>query len=196
VLIAGAWIIKLFVDLHASKRQSRRDFLELWRGVDALDDMGLEVTVRHLIGTYLPAPIIRMVIQRGFSTQALFELAEIWSLVAFDPDNGTLKWKKPAYAEPASRGWLRFFLMGGYIAAALIAVLFLYLAVGIDPSKPTAWISALNTLIFVIIAWACLARFDTLGAIGKHGISLMWRLNRLSPAGPLATPGVSENRSA
>jgi hypothetical protein len=76
-LLIAAWLVKLAFDAHTSSRQSRRDFLELWRGLDQGDDMALEVTVRHLLGTYLPATVIRGVLALPFPTQRLVRLDSI-----------------------------------------------------------------------------------------------------------------------
>lgn len=176
-LLIGAWTINKISALHDSRRRNRIEFLERWRTVDDMDDMRLEVTIRHLVGTYLAADIIRTISRGPFPTQSLIDLAAVWPLTHFDLLNRHLSWKKQEYGDPAALRWLRAIMMLGYVVFALIAVFFFYLAVGTDPSRPTAWISGLNTLMFIVLAGSCLARFDTLGYVGKHGAALLNRIN-------------------
>ncbi|MFT3762939.1 MAG: hypothetical protein QM761_10130 [Pseudoxanthomonas sp.] len=180
-LLIGAWTINKLSVLHDSRRRNRIEFLDRWQSVDDMDDMRLEVTMRHLVGTYLPADIIRKISRTPFPTQTLLDLVAIWPLVRFDHLTGQLNWKKQEFGDPVVRRWLRVVMMLGYVVLALIAVFFFYLAVGTDPSRPTAWISGLNTLMFVVLAGSCLARFDTLGDIGKHGATLIARINAAVP---------------
>lgn len=180
-LLLGAWTVNKLNVLHDSKRRNRIEFLEQWQSLDGMDDMRLEVTVRHLIGTYLPADVVRSVGRSPFPTQTLLDLADIWSLVRFDHQTRRLDWKKNAYGEPAPRRWRRFLLFLGYVGFALVAVFFLNMAVGTDPSKPVAWICGVNTLMFLVLAASCLARFDTLGDASKHGDALLSRINAALP---------------
>jgi hypothetical protein len=66
--ILGAWAVvpaasvafagyafSMLIGLHRTKSQQRMEFLGLWRGAGHMDDMAIEVAVRHLCGTYLPA---------------------------------------------------------------------------------------------------------------------------------------------
>lgn len=124
-LLLGAWTVNKLNVLHDSKRRNRIEFLEQWQSLDGMDDMRLEVTVRHLIGTYLPAEVVRSVGRSPFPTQTLLDLADIWSLVRFDHQTRRLDWKKNAYGEPAPRRWRRFLLFLGYVGFALVAVFFL-----------------------------------------------------------------------
>ena len=176
-LLIGAWTINKLSVLHDSRRRNRIEFLERWQPIDDMDDMRLEVAIRHLIGNYLPADIIRTISRTPFPMQTLLDLAAIWSLVRFDHSTRQLDWKKPEFGDPATRRWLRVVMMLGYVIFALVAIFFFYLAVGTDPSKPTAWVSGLNTVMFVALAASCLARFDTLGDVGKHGAALLTRIN-------------------
>ena len=155
-VLVGAWMINKLGALHDSRRRSRIEFLERWEAIDRMDDMRLEVTVRHLIGTYLPAEVIRTIDRTPFPTQTLFDLASIWSFVRFDPQTQQLVWKKLEYGETVARGWMQSLMMLGYFAFALVAVLSFYMAAGTDPSEPAAWISGLNTLMFLALAGSCL----------------------------------------
>lgn len=183
-LLIGAWTINKLSVLHDSRRRNRIEFLERWQPVDDMDDIRIEVTIRHLVGTYLPADIIRAVSRTPFPMQTLLDLAAIWPLVRFDHSTGQLDWNKSELGNPTTRRWLRVVMVLGYAVFALIAVFFLYLAVGTDPSRPTAWISGLNTLMFVVLAASCLARSDTLGEVGKHGAALLSRINAALPKQP------------
>lgn len=172
-LLIGAWALNKLIALHDSKRRNRIEFLEQWQSIDKMDDVRLEVTVRHLIGTYLPADIIRTVYRMPFPTQSLLDLAAIWPLIEFDQMTRILKWKKPGYGDVKGRLQYRTIFLFGYIAFALGAFIFLYSAVGSDPSKPSAWISGINTVMLFGFATGCIARFGMLDDVGKGGDKLV-----------------------
>ena len=185
-LLIGAWALNKMIALHDSKRRNRVEFLERWQPIDSMDDVRLEVTVRHLVGTYLPADIIRTMYRTPFPTQALLDLATIWPLVEFDPMTRMLGWKKSGYGDVKGRRLYRVILLFCYIAFALVAFVFLYSAVESDPSKPSAWISGINTVMLFGFATGCIARFDMLGDVGKGGNKLVSIFNAARHAEILA----------
>lgn len=79
--------------LYGSKQQSRREFLEIWNPDRINDDFWLEVTVRHLFGTYLPAPVIRIALKQSCASQSLIELAGLWGVLHYDSVHRTVRWK-------------------------------------------------------------------------------------------------------
>ncbi len=70
--------------MHGRRHQSRKEFLELWDETRAHDDLWLETIVRHLIGTYLPAHVIRLALTCPDKVQSLFDLSELWPLLRYD----------------------------------------------------------------------------------------------------------------
>jgi hypothetical protein len=63
--------------LHGRRSQNRKEFLELWDSTRSQDDLWLEVVVRHLFGSYLPARIIRLALAQPDKAQSLLDLGEL-----------------------------------------------------------------------------------------------------------------------
>jgi hypothetical protein len=59
--------------LHDQKSKIRREFLELWDRARSQDDLWLEVAVRHWMGAYLPAHVIRLAFEQPDKSQSLIE---------------------------------------------------------------------------------------------------------------------------
>lgn len=78
--------------LHGRRSQNRKDFLDLWDSTRSQDHLWLEVVIRHLFGSYLPARIIRLALAQPDKAQSLLNLAELWPLFRFDPTSETASW--------------------------------------------------------------------------------------------------------
>ena len=66
LLLVGVWIFHALSGLHDSRRRNRLEFLDLWLDVDDMDDLRLEVIVRHWVGHYFPASVIRTIHKMPF----------------------------------------------------------------------------------------------------------------------------------
>lgn len=82
-----------FFGWHGRRSQNRKEFLDLWTSERISDDLWLEVTVRHLFGTYLPAHVIRTALRHPSSAQALLDLSALWPLLHYDADSRTVRWR-------------------------------------------------------------------------------------------------------
>lgn len=60
--------------LQGRRSQHRKEFLEMWDSSRTQDDLWLEVAVRHLFGTYLPARVIRLALAQPDTSQGLLIL--------------------------------------------------------------------------------------------------------------------------
>lgn len=118
-LLVGAWDLHVLLGLHDSKRRNRIEFLEVCPDVEKMDGLRLEITIRHLVGTFFPVSVIRAINRMPFPTKTLFALSEVWSLVRFDSQTHALDCKSPAYGNHASRRWLRALAIDGYVAFSI-----------------------------------------------------------------------------
>jgi len=174
--LAG-YAISVLVGLHRTKSQQRIEFLNLWRGADQMDDMALEVAVRHLCGTYLPARIVRRICNSDHCADGVFEVAQLWPLFRYDAVSGTVGWAKPEYAIEKKLSAGKRWYAAAYFGLALTAFGFLAVAVGAGPTKLLAWVCGLNTLLFPVLAFASLAKSETFALAGKVGLQWLGKLN-------------------
>ncbi len=89
--------------MHGRRHQSRKEFLELWDETRAGHDLWLETIVRHLIGTYLPAHVIRLALACPDKAQSLFDLSELWPLLRYDREARTVTWLHPRHRAAEKR---------------------------------------------------------------------------------------------
>ena len=85
------YIARGLFGMHGRRSQARKEFLELWNDARASDDLWLEVSVRHLVGTYLPAHVVRLALAGPDKAQSLFDLAELWLLLRYDREARTVR---------------------------------------------------------------------------------------------------------
>ena len=82
--------------------------LEHWDPKRIDDDLWLEVTIRHLYGTHLPAHVIRTAFAHPHTSQALIDLSGLWLFLDYDSESRSVRWRhrrhqnKPAAARFAS----------------------------------------------------------------------------------------------
>jgi hypothetical protein len=113
LLVALAVLAKGTFSLHRSKSQNRKEFLELWRG-EHPDDLWLEVAVRHLVGEYMPAALIRSLRTSPQAGRALIEVAECWPLLEVDDETGQVRWRHAWCSTARRRKWVRRACWFGY----------------------------------------------------------------------------------
>ena len=130
--VVGTVFVKGIFNLHRSKSADRRDFLDLWMRNEGRDDLWLEVSVRHLFGTYLPASIIRSLMQSPQAGRALLEVSEFWDLLEMNDETLELNWKKRSHASVRSRRIWRYALNAFYFVTMGSALFVLYIAIVSD----------------------------------------------------------------
>ena len=87
------YAIRGLFGLHGRRSQHRREFLEHWDVKRIDDDLWLEVTIRHLYGTHLPAHVIRTAFAHPHTSQALLDLSELWPLLDYAPETRGVSWR-------------------------------------------------------------------------------------------------------
>jgi len=184
-LALAGYVIATLLGIHRTRGQHRAEFLGLWKDLDRMDDMGLEVAVRHLFGTYLPASVVRKVCQLDYCSEGVRELAQLWPLFQYDSVSRQVTWAKPAYAAEATRIWQRRWSTFGYFAFALAAYGFLAVAFSFGPKSLLAWVCGFNAFLFPMIAFAALGRAEVFSLAVKVGPQWVDRLNdKKEPTSP------------
>jgi hypothetical protein len=179
-------VAKLLWDVSASSRQNRRDFLESWRSIDRADDIALEVTGRQLMGTYLPADVLRAAIASPYPTRRLLRISELWPLLEWDADARRIKVKTPAWIEPGRCRRRAVGYLCVYFVLGAGAALVLQFVLQLPPTRAVTWMFAVALFGLVIAAFEALRRSDGLWALGKWGLTLVADTNALLAAGPAA----------
>lgn len=160
--IVGGAVIKAICSVHRTKSADRRDFLELWTKEQDRDDFWLEVAVRHLFGTYLPASLIRSLMRSPQAARAILEVSEFWDLIEIDDETLQLHWRKSTHAEARTRkqrifglNVLYFISMGGGLLSG-------YLAVVGHLSSRMSFNFYIYAAFLIGAAFYCLSRVDLL----------------------------------
>ncbi|QZN79091.1 hypothetical protein K5K93_10600 [Stenotrophomonas sp. DR822] len=122
-------IFKGLSGMNQSRGSARREFLELFHEIEKKDDLWISVAVRHHFGAYLPASIIRRLSKLDQPARAIMEVADAWPLIDLDDITGELRWRKPKYANPATRRLLSRAFLTGYFVSALAAAMLGYILV-------------------------------------------------------------------
>ncbi|MBD9377620.1 hypothetical protein [Pseudoxanthomonas sp. PXM04] len=175
IAVAG-YAITMLTGLHRTKSQQRTEFLGLWKGVEQMDDMALEVATRHLCGTYLPAGVIRRICASDHCADGIFQVAQLWPLYQYDPVGRTVVWAKSRYATAKGLAVTSFLHTLGYFLLALSAVGFLVAAVSGGPKSLFAWICGVNSVLFVFLAFIFLSKAETFTLAKKEGARWLERL--------------------
>lgn len=181
VLILG-WLAKLLADLHTGSRQSRREFLELWRALDTRDDIALEVVTRHLFGEYLPADVIRAVTGMTFPTHQLRRLSMVWPHLEYDGIDQRITLINPKLRGTAYRRWAVAGYVAGYFILALLGTYGLQIATKMSPSTLLTWMVVVAGAGALVVAFGSLARSDTVKSLGAWGIALVDAVNARLPS--------------
>jgi hypothetical protein len=123
LLIGVGWMIPGIFAFARSRSSNRRDFLELWKGNPAPDDLWLETMVRHLFGEWLPADVIRSLLSSPQAGRALLEVSAAWSLLAYDDETRIVTWRNWSCATHLRRRFLACAYLAGYLVALPLAFL-------------------------------------------------------------------------
>jgi hypothetical protein len=181
LFVLGGYAISMLTGLHRTRSQQRIEFLGLWRGAGQMDDMALEVAVRHLCGTYLPASVIRRICSTDHCADGIFQVAQIWPLLQYEKASGNVSWKKPKHnTEGALTAGERWY-SGGYFALAISAMGFLFVAVEAGPKSLWSWLCGLNAMLFVVLAFSCLAKSETFALAKRTGLQWIEKLRTPFP---------------
>lgn len=129
--------------LHGRRSQHRREFLEHWDPTRIDDDLWLEVTIRHLYGTHMPAHVIRLTFEYPHTSQALLDLSELWPFFDYDPETRTVSWQHKRHRHTTTRGLLRHWPAVRY---------FLFAGVGMGAALYATRAEGLNQWVFSILA--------------------------------------------
>lgn len=176
-LLGLAWAVKFLFDLHVSTRQSRKDFLDVWRGIDLSDDVLLETTVRHLWGTYLPASVIRALLISPFPTEALRHAVAIWDHLHYDPRSGRVRIRSRWLARSGLRKLAKWVFLALYVVLAAGACLLAGQMAGLSPTDPKAWLLLIVAATFVLLAFASIARSGSVRTLDQHATEIIQRIN-------------------
>lgn len=174
---------------HGRRSQHRKEFLELWDLARSQDELWLEIAVRHWLGTYLPAHIIRLAMSQPDKTQSLIELSELWELIRYDRDTRTAGWLHRRHRTIQKRKAVRVLLIAAYFVSAITALLIAWAASMLGPSLFSGWAYGTGALMLGVLAVICLMRDDTMKVAVSVGEEWLVRINRSAP--PLAIDHVS-----
>lgn len=161
--------------LHGRRGQHRREFLEHWDPARTGDDLWLEVTIRHLHGTHLPAHVIRTALAQPNTSQALMELSELWPLLHYHPDTRQVSWKHRRHRSARSRALVRHWPMVRYFLFAFAGVGSGYLAVKV--SGLTQWVFAFFAATMAVCAFLTLLEADADKVAATVGEAWIGRIN-------------------
>lgn len=162
LLVATTTLAKGLFGVLRSRSQDRKDFLELWRAVHP-DDLWTEVAVRHLVGEYLPATVIRSLRTSPQAGRALIEVARSWPLLEIDDETSEIRWRHDRYSTPKRRrAWWWIFGTGYFLlfGGGLLTAYFLLVA---PTSPPINW---LYPAIGVVTGLCCLNAQERLQTAG------------------------------
>lgn len=182
---------------HGRRSQQRKEFLDLWDATRSRDDLWLEVAVRHLFGTYLPARVIRLALSRPDKTQGLCDISELWPLLRFDPESQTVEWAHLRHRTRAQRKFCRYLLLAGYVGCAVLTLISVVAAVRFGPATFYGWMYGTCAVVSVIAAYACLTREDVFKLAADKGCEWVARINQpalASDASEVNLPPSSANQ--
>lgn len=125
VLAVGVPVVaKGIFAVVTSRDRRRKEFLELWRGLELSNDtLWLEETIKHRYGGALPSALIRHVLTLCHPSERLRRLAPVSEFFELDARQSHLSWTKPYRAR-----WHRLF---GEIVGSAVAYVVLALSGGI-----------------------------------------------------------------
>lgn len=157
--------------------QRRLEFLEHWDPKRIDDDLWLEVTIRNLYGTHLPAHVIRTALAHPHTSQALVDLSDLWQLFRYEPETQRVSWQHNRYRHSAIRGLLRHYPTVRYFLFAITGVFAAYYAAHI--SGLNQWIISAFALFMGICAVLSLWHGDTERAAATVGEAWIKKINNV-----------------
>lgn len=169
---------------YDQKSKIRREFLELWDQSRSQDDLWLEVAVRHWMGVYLPAHVIRLAFEQPDKSQALIELSELWIFFRYDRSSRTVEWANRRFRSVERSRIGRFFWVLVYFVSMCAGLFLAAAAYQIENVTGRTWIYSIGAAVFLFGAFASLMRDDTAKYIFADGEEWIRRINdSVAPAG-------------
>jgi hypothetical protein len=164
VMLGLTVLVKAGFNLHRSRSQDRKDFLELWTK-QVPDNLWLEVAIRHQFGAYLPASLIRSLQRHPQAGRALLEVASCWDLLDMDDATGAIQWRAKRHERPVRRKWERWVSLASYFVFAFAGLTLAYTrVVATDGNASSSWLLWIFCAFLLGIAFSCLTYHETLGA--------------------------------
>lgn len=139
--------------------------------------MWLEVAVRHWVGTYLPAHVIRLALVQPDKAQSLFELSELWPFLLYDRATRTVRWRSPRLKTLERSKSGRWIWMAGYVVLMVCAMWYGVAAYQMTEINGTRWLYSGAALAFFIFALIALLREDSSKVITASGEEWIARIN-------------------
>lgn len=178
LFVVALYVMRGLFGLHGRRSQSRKDFLDLWDATRSQDDLWLEVAIRHLFGTYLPARVIWLALARPDKSRALLDLTALWPLLHFDPETQTVRWLHRRHESKKAQAYGRYFLLFGYFALALLGMYLATVAIGLGHNSFGGWVYGVCAVVAGTGAFACVAREDALRVAASVGSEWIARINQ------------------
>jgi hypothetical protein len=155
--------------LHGRRGQHRREFLELWDESRAADDLWLEVAVRHLFGTFLPARVIRLALDQPDRSRSLADLCGLWDLLTFNPHDQTVRWAPALKVSVARSRFGRSLCFAAYMSCALAALLAGAVAAHYGHTSLFGWVYGVGAVVVAFLAFICLTYEETVATARSSG---------------------------
>ncbi len=169
---------------HGRRSQNRKEFLELWDPVRSQDDLWLEAVVRHWLGTYLPAHVIRLAMAQPDKSQSLIELSGLWPLLRYDRNARTVSWLGRRHNAHVKRNAKRILFIAGYFLNMSISLAAAYAASQYGPNTLSGWVYGVFGVLALFLALICILEDDVVKAADLVGDAWIDRINRsVSPSG-------------
>lgn len=178
VAALGFYAVRGVFGLHGRRGQHRKEFLELWSDGRERDALWLQMAVRHVFGTYLPTPVIRLALSRPDSSQSLIDLSSLWGLMVYDGTSQKVRWRQGWHATLPRRRFARVALLLGYLAAMSAAVGGAYTSALFGPGSAMGWIYGFFAAIMAGLAFLCIEHEDRFGVSVRVGDDWVKRINR------------------
>lgn len=169
------YVIRGLFGLQGRHSQHRSEFLERWDPQRSDDDLWLEVTIRHLYGTALPAHAIRTAFEHPHTSQALAHLSDLWPLLDYEADTKKVRWKHWWHRKQTVRKALRYWPVIRYFAFAGAAAIGLYLATSHQGLHQ--WIFSTFTIVMAACAFLSLWYGEPEKTAALVGESWIQRIN-------------------
>lgn len=178
VVALGFYAVRGVFGLHGRRGQHRKEFLELWSDGRKRDALWLQMAVRHVFGSYLPTPVIRLALSCPDSGQSLVDLSSLWGLLVYDSASQKVGWRQGWHATLRRRRVARVVLMLGYFAAMLAAAGGAYSSALLGPGSAMGWVYGFFAAIMAVLAFLCVEHEDKFAVSVRVGDAWVKRINR------------------
>lgn len=178
VFALGFYAVRGVFGLHGRRSQHRKEFLELWADGRPRDALWLQVAVRHVFGSYLPTPVIRLALRQPDSSQSLSDLSELWDLLDYDSNTQTVRWRRARHSTAVERKRARCLRLAGYFICACGAALAAFISARSGPGTLGGWAYGFLAPVAGWLAVVCLMREEVFAVSVRAGDAWVNRINR------------------